>query len=73
MLLCCRKNENGMCRRLFQSLEEGIESGLAKHMNLVHDEDAVLANLRGDVNLVYKHLDVVHTVVGGRIKFMDAI
>ena len=42
-------------------------------MNLVHDEDAVLANLRGDVNLVYKHLDVVHTVVGGRIKFMDAI
>ena len=67
------KNEDCVRRRLFQGFKEGVECRLAEHVYLIHDEHAVLANLRGNVHLVYEHLDVVYAVVGGGVKLMDAV
>ena len=62
-----------MCRRFLQGFQKGIECGLAEHVDLVHDVDAVPADLRRDVDLVDQELDVVDAVVGGGIEFMDAV
>ena len=42
-------------------------------MDLIDDVDAVLSNLRRDLDLVHQVLDVFHSVVGGGIQFMDAV
>ena len=42
-------------------------------MDLVNDIDAVPADLRRYLDLVHQGFDVVHTVVGGGIQFVDAI
>ena len=67
------ENEYGMCRRFLQSLEKSIEGGLREHVHLVDDIDAVPAYLRRDTDLIHKGLDVFHSVVGSRIKFMYAM
>ena len=67
------ENEYGMCRRFLQSLEKSIEGGLREHVHLVDDIDAIPAYLRRDTDLIHKGLDVFHSVVGSRIKFMYAI
>ena len=42
-------------------------------MDLVYDVDAVSADLRRYADLVHKCLDVLDSVVGRCIKFMNAI
>ena len=73
MLLGGSQNEDGMCRRLLKSLEEGIERGLRKHMDLVNDKHAVPSDLRRDLHLLHQCLDVIDAVVGGSVKLVDAV
>ena len=68
-----REDEDGVCRRLFQCLEEGVEGGLRQHVDLVDDIDAVLAHLRRHLDLLDQGLDVIDTVVGGGVQFVDAV
>ena len=73
VLLGGGKYEYGVCRRLLQSLEESVERLVRKHMHLVHDEHAVTADLRRDVDLLYQRLYILHAVVGSGIKLMYAV
>ena len=63
VLLRGGKNEYRIGRRFLQCLEEGVESRRTEHVHLIYDIDAVLAYLRRYAHLVYKGLDVIHTVV----------
>ena len=73
MLLGGGKNEYGVCRRLLKCLEEGVERGRGQHVYLIDDIDAVLPHLRRNLHLVHQILDVIHTVVGGGVQFMNTI
>ena len=73
MLFSSRKDEYSMCRRFLEGLEEGIEGSLRKHVDLVDDVHAVLSDLRRYAHLVHQGLDILHSVVGSGIKFMDAV
>ena len=42
-------------------------------MDLIYDVDAVPSHLRRNLHLIHKPLDVVHTVVGRRVKLVNAI
>ena len=52
MLLSGGENEDGMLRRFFQCLQEGIEGGLLEHVHLVDDKHLVFANLRRYAHLL---------------------
>ena len=73
MFLSCSKNENRMCRRFLERLEECIECSLREHVHLVDDIDAVSAHLRRYAHLVHQSLDILDTIVGSGIKFMNTI
>ena len=73
VFLSSRKNEDGVCRRFLESLEEGVERSLREHMHLVDDIHAVLAHLRRYADLVHQGLDVLDTVVGCRVKLVDTV
>ena len=68
-----RQNEDGVCGRLLEGLEEGIEGRLGEHVDLIDDVHAVLPDGRGYLYLVEEGLDIVDTVIGCRIQFMDAV
>ena len=68
-----RQDEDSVRRGLLQRLEESVERGLGKHVDLVDDIDAVLAHLRRDLHFLHQGLDVVHGVVGRGVQFMDAV
>ena len=63
VLLCGGKNEDGVCRRLLQRLEEGVESGCRQHVNLIYDVYAVLSHLWRNLHLVHQGLDVLYGIV----------
>ena len=65
------EDELGVRRRLFQSLQEGVESGRRKHVDLVDDIHLVLSDLRRDPHLVDETADVIHRVVGSGVEFVD--
>ena len=67
------QDEDGVCRRLFQGFEEGVEGTLGQHMHLVYDVHAVLAHLRRHLHLLHQGFDVLHGVVGGGIQLVDAV
>ena len=54
-------------------LKESIECGLRKHVHLIDDVHAVFSDLRRYPYLVHKSLDVIYTIVGSGIKFVNAI
>ena len=62
-----------MLWRLFESLEEGIECRLRKHVHLIDDEDLVLTYLWRDLHLLDEFADVIDTVVARSIEFVDVI
>ena len=68
-----RQDEYGMCGRLLQCLEEGVERRLAEHVHLIYDIDAVTAHLRRYLHLVQQGLDVVYAIVGGGIQLVYAV
>ena len=67
------KYKYGVCRRLLEGFEEGVEGLLREHMHLVYDIDTVFAHLRRHPDLVHKGLDVFHSVVGCGIELVYAI
>ena len=71
VLLGGGEDEFGVRWRLFEGLEEGVESVFAQHVNLVDDIHLVVADLRWDAHLVNKAADVVNRVVGSGIEFVD--
>ena len=73
MLFSRCKYEYCVCRRLFECLQEGVESSRREHMDLVDYVHAVLSDLRRDLYLVHKVLDVVHSVVGRGVKLVDTV
>ena len=73
VLFSGREDEDGVCRRFLQGLEEGVEGRGGQHVDLVYDVHAVLSYLRRNHHLLGKGADVVYGVVGGGIKFMDAV
>ena len=73
MFLSRRKDEDRVCRRLLQSLEECIEGCLREHMYLVDDIYAVFTDLRRHAHLVHQSLYVLDTIIGSSIEFMDTI
>ena len=73
VLLGGGENENGVCRRLFQRFQEGIERLRGEHMDLIDDIHAVLTHLRRDLHLVHQRLDIFHAIVRGRIQLVDAV
>ena len=73
MLLGGRQDEDGVCGRFLQSLQEGVEGRRRKHVDLVYDIDRILPGLRRYLHLVHEILDVVDSVVGSGVKLVDAI
>ena len=73
VLLGGGQDEDGMCRGLFERLEEGVEGCLREHVHLVDDIYAVAAHLRGNAHLVGQRADVVDRVVGGGVELVDAV
>ena len=57
------EDENRVGRRLFKSLQEGIECRGREHMDLVYDIDAVFTHLRRYLDLLHQCLDVIDAVV----------
>ena len=60
-----------MRRRLLQRFQKRIERRLAQHVHLIDDVHFVFALLRRDPNLIDNAADVLHFVVGRRVKLKD--
>ena len=73
VLFCGGEDEDCMCRRLFESLQESVERSLRQHVDLVDDIDTVFPDLRRNPHLVHEGLDIVDTVVGCGIKLVYAV
>ncbi len=71
MLLGGGQNELRILGRLFQGLQEGVESSSTEHVDLIDDIDFVLADLRRNPYLLHQIPDVIHRVVRCRIKLID--
>ena len=71
VLLRRGEDEDDVCGRLLQRLEEGIEGGRREHMYLVDDEHLILAQLRRDARLLHQRLDMLHGVVRGGVELED--
>ncbi len=71
VFLCRGQDELGIRRRLLKGLQEGIESGLAEHVDLIDDVDLVLSDLGRDAHLLHEVADVIHRVVGGGVQLVD--
>ncbi len=70
MFLGGRQYEYGMCGRLLQRLEKGVERSRRQHVGLVDDVDAVAAYLRRYAHLLGKGAYVIHRVVGGGVQLV---
>ena len=71
MLLRGGEDEDGVVWRLLEGLEEGVEGGLAEHVDLVDDVDLVSPHLRRDAHLLDERAYVVDGVVRGRVELVD--
>ncbi len=66
-----REDEDGVCGRLFERLEEGVEGCGREHVDLVDDEYRVTAHLRDDAHLLDQRADVLHRVVRCGVQLVD--
>ena len=66
-----RENETHIRWRLFQGLQKRIPRRVRQHMTFVNDEDFVLGSGRLILHRVHYRLNILHLVVGGRIKLND--
>ena len=65
------KDEDGMLRRLFEGLEEGVEGGSREHVDLVDDEHRVATHLGDDAHLLDQGADILYRVVRCGIELVD--
>ena len=73
MLFRRGEDENDVCRRFFERLEEGVESLRREHVHLVNDENLVFSDLRRDARLFHQRLDVFHRVVRRGVEFENVV
>ena len=66
-----RQDEDGVCGRLLERLEEGVEGGRREHVDLVDDEDRVASHLRDDAHLFDERTDVLDRVVRRGVQLVD--
>ena len=71
VLLRGGQDENRVGRRFFKCLQEGVEGRLRQHVDLINDIHGIPPDLRRYLHLVHQGLDVIHAVVGRRVKFMN--
>ena len=71
VLLRGGQDELGVRGRLFQGLQESVESRCRKHVNLVDDVDFILSDLRGNPHLVDQTADVFYRVIGCSVQLVD--
>ena len=71
VLLGSSQNKNGVGGRFFQRFQEGVESRLRQHVNLVNDVYFIISRLGRIANLIDQIPDVFHGVIGSRIQFVD--
>ena len=62
------EDEDGVGWRFLEGLQKRVERRLTQHVHLVDDVHLVFALLRRDPDLVHNAADVLHLVVGGRVK-----
>jgi hypothetical protein len=62
-----RQHEDGMCGRLLQRLEQGIEGGRGKHMHFINNIDFIAAQVRGEVDLIAQAAHILHAGIGSCI------
>ena len=71
VLLGGGEDEDDVCRRLLQRLEEGVEGGRREHVHLVDDKHLVASQLRRYARLLHECLDMLHGVVRRGVKLED--
>ena len=64
-----RQNEFNVFRRLFQSLQHGIERAFGKHMHFVDDIDFVFTRSRRILGVFQHFADIVDTCIRCRVDF----
>ena len=69
--LCRREDKDDMRRRLFQRLEERIESLRRQHVDLIDDVDLIAAVDRRELDRLSQIADLVDAAVGCRIDLED--
>ena len=66
-----RENEDRVCGRLFERLEEGVERRRREHVHLVDDEYRVAPYLRDDAHLFDQCADIFYRVVRRGVQLVD--
>ncbi len=61
------QDEDGVGRRFFERLEQGVEGGRGEHVDFVDDVDFVAAVAGGEVDLVAQVADVVDAGIAGGV------
>ena len=59
------------CAGGFECLQKRVEGRGREHVYLVDDKHLILSELRWDARLLHQCLDMLHTVVRGRVEFED--
>ena len=67
MRLRRRQHEDGVGRRLFQRLQEGVKCLSSEHVDLVHDVHLVTRFVRGEVDLIPQAADIINCPIAGRV------
>ena len=73
VLLGSGKDEDGVFWWFFECFQKCIEGSGGEHVNLIDDEHFVFSHLRRNVDLFNQLANVVNTVVGGCVEFMNVV
>ena len=65
--LCGCHDEYDMGRRLFQCFQQGVECRLGEHVDFINDIDFVTPLVGGEIDLVAKIADIIHTGIGSSV------
>ena len=65
----CRQNKDRVRRRLFESLEQGVERAHGEHVDLIDNIDFVLPFARRKIYFVAQVADVIYASVRGGVNF----
>ena len=65
------QDENGVFRRLLQSLQKSVVGRLCQHMYLVDDIDLIAHTHRRILHLFPNQTNIIHLIVAGRIHFIN--
>ena len=66
-----RENEDDVCGRFFERLQQGVERRVRQHMHFVDDVHTIVAAKRRELDVFTDFAHIVHTGVGGAVDFYD--